>query len=131
MMVPAVANGHKFLNCRPYRAWDLAGVFIIETKTRRKGAARPGFDDHKVYFDGHVLVWPWGEDNHGLEQTERNAVWLADTLAAGDWRTVSRYPHPDLARLVGGDETVTLESRLCRVINPKSLPNFCPAVRLF
>ena len=47
------------------------GVYAIETKTRRKGRARPGFDDHKVFFDGRDLVWPWGEDNHGLDQAER------------------------------------------------------------
>lgn len=34
------------------------GVFAIETKTRRKGNARPGFDDHKVFFDGRDLEWP-------------------------------------------------------------------------
>src|SRR4051794_25626910 len=77
--VPALNNGNKFN--LDHVAVGPTGVFAIETKTRRKGPARPGFDDHKVYFDGHALVWPWGEDSHGLDQTERNAAWLAQNLA--------------------------------------------------
>jgi hypothetical protein len=53
------------------------GVVLIETKTRRKGRARPGFKDHVVVYDGHQLIWPWGEDRHGLEQALAEADWLA------------------------------------------------------
>ncbi len=53
-----------------------SGVAVIETKTRRKGRARPGFKDHEVTYDGQKLIWPWGEDRHGLEQ----ALWEADWL---------------------------------------------------
>jgi hypothetical protein len=55
----------------------LTGVALIETKTRRKGRARPGFKDHVVVFDGSQLIWPWGEDRHGLEQALAEADWLA------------------------------------------------------
>jgi hypothetical protein len=53
-----------------------SGVAVIETKTRRKGRARPGYKDHEVAYDGQQLIWPWGEDRHGLEQ----ALWEADWL---------------------------------------------------
>jgi len=56
------------------------GVFAIETKTRRKGRVRPGQPDYQVGFDGQRLVWPWGEDRHGLEQAHRQAVWLEKWL---------------------------------------------------
>jgi hypothetical protein len=56
------------------------GVFVVETKTRRKGRARPGFKEHEVQFDGHQLIWPWGEDRHGLEQAEAEARWLSEWL---------------------------------------------------
>lgn len=56
------------------------GVFVIETKTRRKGRTRPGFKDHEVTYDGRQLVWPWAEDRHGLDQAEAEARWLSEWL---------------------------------------------------
>lgn len=56
------------------------GVWLIETKTRRKGRARPGFKEHEVVFDGRQLIWPWGEDSHGVEQAANEARWLADWI---------------------------------------------------
>ncbi|HLP09450.1 MAG TPA: nuclease-related domain-containing protein [Opitutaceae bacterium] len=53
-----------------------SGVAVVETKTRRKGRARPGYKDHEVTYDGQQLIWPWGEDRHGLAQ----ALWEADWL---------------------------------------------------
>jgi hypothetical protein len=58
-----------------------AGVFAIETKTRRKGRARVGFMAHEIIFDGEALAYPWGEDRHGLAQAHRQAEWLARHLA--------------------------------------------------
>jgi hypothetical protein len=52
------------------------GLFAIETKTRRKGRAREGFDDHKVFYDGRQLIWPWAEDSFGLKQAQNEADWL-------------------------------------------------------
>ena len=52
------------------------GLFAIETKTRRKGRAREGFEDHKVLYDGRQLIWPWAEDTHGLKQAQNEADWL-------------------------------------------------------
>ena len=119
--VPCVNNGTKF-NI-DHIAVGSAGVFVIETKTRRKGSARPGFDDHKVYFDGRSLVWPWGEDNHGLEQAERNAGWLAETIKTETGERV--FVTPFLA-LPGWfvEPKPSRDSRMCRVTNPKGLPKF-------
>lgn len=57
-----------------------SGVFAIETKTRRKGRARPGFAEHQIIYDGNVLAYPWGEDRFGLDQAQRQAVWLQGWL---------------------------------------------------
>jgi len=54
-----------------------AGLFAIETKTRRKGRAREGFEDHKVFYDGRQLIWPWAEDVFGLKQAQNEADWLS------------------------------------------------------
>jgi hypothetical protein len=119
--VPCASNGASF-NI-DHVAVGPQGVFVIETKTRRKGSARPGFDDHKVYFDGRSLVWPWGEDNHGLEQAENNAVWLARTLKD---ETSERVHVSAVLTLPGWwvENKPARESRICRVTNPKSLPKF-------
>lgn len=116
--VPFVNNGAGFN--LDHVAVGPGGVFVIETKTRRKGNARPGFDDNKVYFDGRDLVWPWGEDNHGLEQAERNALWLTNWIRTEIGERI--YVTPLLA-LPGWwlEKKPARESRLCQVVNPKWL----------
>lgn len=122
--VPGQNNGTRF-NI-DHVAVGPAGVFVIETKTRRKGGARPGFDDHKVYFDGRALVWPWGEDNHGLEQAERNSLWLANTLKEELGERVHATP---ILTLPGWwvELKPARDSRLCRVTNPKGLTKLLPS----
>lgn len=121
--VPGSANGQGF-NI-DHVAVGPTGVYVIETKTRRKGEARPGFDDHKVYFDGHVLVWPWGEDSHGLEQTERNADWLSAALFPKIGEFVPVIP---VLTLPGWSVEMkpSRDPRRCRVTNPKGLAKFLP-----
>jgi len=72
--LPAVENGSSF-NI-DHIVVGPTGVFVIETKARRKGRARPGFKDYEVSFDGERLIWPWGEDDWGLRQTYRQSKWL-------------------------------------------------------
>jgi hypothetical protein len=122
--VPFENNGTKY-NI-DHIAIGPQGVFAIETKTRRKGSARPGFDDHKVFFDGRDLEWPWGNDNHGLEQAERNAVALAKTIKD---ETGDRVHVTPILTLPGWfvEPRPSRESRLCRVANAKALPKFIAA----
>jgi hypothetical protein len=72
--VPGLAGGRKFN--LDHVAVGPSGVWAIETKTRRKGSARMGFDPQKVFFDGMKLVWPWGEDPYGPEQARLSSEWL-------------------------------------------------------
>jgi len=76
--VPGEADKRKF-NI-DHVAVGPGGIWAIETKTRRKGRARPGFEPQKVFFDGKQLIWPWGEDTYGPEQARRNADWLQEWL---------------------------------------------------
>lgn len=119
--VPGVQDGHKFN--LDHVAVGPQGVFVIETKTRRKAEARPGNEGHKAFFDGRVMVWPWGEDNHGLEQAERNAVWLMNTLKTELGEAVHVTP---FLTLPGWwiETKQSRDSRLCRVVNPKGLAKF-------
>jgi hypothetical protein len=58
-----------------------AGVFAVETKTRRKRRVIKGRMDHEVIFDGKLLHFPHGTDSFGLEQARRNAASLARDLS--------------------------------------------------
>jgi hypothetical protein len=53
-----------------------AGVFVIETKTRRRRTATRNQPDHKVTFDSHTLYLPWCEDHEAITQARRNANWV-------------------------------------------------------
>ncbi len=121
--VPATDNGRKF-NV-DHVAVGPTGVFVVETKTRRKGRARPGFESHKVYFDGHSLVWPWGEDNHGLEQAEQNAKWLGRLLETELREIVAVTPYLALPGWFV-EMKPAQDPRPCRVTNPKGLDKFLP-----
>jgi len=74
--IPATAGDRKFN--LDHVAVGPTGLFLIETKTRRKGRARPGFKDHEVTYDGTLLIWPWAEDRHGLKQALNEAKWLTE-----------------------------------------------------
>lgn len=94
------------------------GIWVIETKTRRKGRARPGFKEHEVFFDGDQVIWPWAEDRTGLRQAADNAKWLKDWLRK---MTGKDYPISAVLTLPG---YCVVERKLgpVRVVNPKVLP---------
>ena len=87
-----------------------AGVFVVETKTRRQGIgpAREGVASHEIIYDGDKLSFPWGEDRHGLDTAVERAQWLArwlqqelqleipvtPVLVFPGWTVVTRSPGP-------------------------------------
>jgi hypothetical protein len=86
-LLPLSASGYRVFHDVPAdgerKAFNLdhvvvgrTGIVVVETKTRRKGRARPGMKDHVVTYDGKQLIWPWGEDRHGLNQVVAEADWL-------------------------------------------------------
>lgn len=57
------------------------GVFVIETKTRRKPVEkRPNQAHYKAVLDGEVLRFPNGDDRKAVTQVVANARWLSDYL---------------------------------------------------
>jgi len=91
---------------------------VVETKTRRKGRARPGFKPHEVIFDGNQIIWPWGEDTEGLKQASDNARWLKEWLQK---MTGTNY---SIAAVLTFPGYWVIERKLgpVRVVNPKALP---------
>jgi hypothetical protein len=57
------------------------GVFVIETKARRRRGSRNGKLEHVVIYDGKGLEFPCGCDAEAIPQVERNARWLAEYLS--------------------------------------------------
>ena len=68
------------------------GVFVVETKTRRKKRVTPGQPDHKVVYDGHRLLFPDGPDEGKLAQTKWNAAWLEKFLTSATGELVKVKP---------------------------------------
>lgn len=56
------------------------GVFLIETKTRRRRGSRNGQGEHIVRYDGKALSFPLGNDSKPIKQAQRNAEWLSNHL---------------------------------------------------
>jgi hypothetical protein len=56
------------------------GVFVIETKARRRRGSRNAQPEHVVAYDGKALRFPSGDNTRAIPQAERNARWLAEFL---------------------------------------------------
>jgi hypothetical protein len=101
-----------------------AGVFAIETKTRRKpkDTGPGGQAGHKVIFDGHQLLFPapMQADRHGLEQSQNNADWLAGKLTDLNGTPISVNP----VLVLPGWWVEAKGKGSVAVLNPKGLPNF-------
>jgi hypothetical protein len=64
------------------------GVFVIETKARRRRGSRNGKPEHVVAYDGKGLEFPCGYDSETIPQAERNAQWLSEFLSKRTAETV-------------------------------------------
>lgn len=101
-----------------------AGVYAIETKTRRKRSKRDG---HTVIFDGRMLHFPNWSDRFGVEQAERNAKWLAEFLSrkTGDRvrvQAVLTLPGWMVRRKTRGSVMVVNPKELRALICPRRKP---------
>jgi hypothetical protein len=68
------------------------GVFLIETKARRKRGSNNGQAAHEVIYDGEVLQFPRSREAKPIEQAKRNAAWLSDYLRNETGEPVEVFP---------------------------------------
>ncbi len=68
------------------------GVFLIETKARRKRGAGNGQAAHEVCYDGEALQFPQSRETKPIEQAKRNAAWLSDFLRKETGEPVEVFP---------------------------------------
>jgi len=90
-------------------------VFMIETKSRRKPAAR-GKASAAVKFDGEALEFPDWRETKILEQARAQARWLSDRLFR---KTGERIPVEAVLALPGWYVTCSVPFPDVHVINPK------------
>ncbi|MGA2248850.1 MAG: nuclease-related domain-containing protein, partial [Verrucomicrobiota bacterium] len=100
------------------------GVFIVETKTRRKPLQDDGKKQYRVQFDGKVLRWPWGVDVHGVEQAKNNAKTLSAWLSSATGEKVWTTP---ILTLPGWLVDRKVPSEGFHVLNPKEIYQVCAA----
>lgn len=102
-----------------------SGVWVVETKTYRKGKARPGFAPHEITFDGRHLIWPWGESRQPLVQIEALVRWLSTWLHE---RTALNPTIRAVIALPGWmvNERATVP---VRVLNPKQISSIVASAR--
>ena len=100
------------------------GVFLVETKTRRKPVDEDGKKQFRVQFDGKYLHWSWGSDNHGIEQAKNNAKTLAAWLSSASGETVWVTP---ILTLPGWLVERKAPTNGLHVLNPKEIYQVCAA----
>jgi len=95
------------------------GIWVIETKVRRKGRPRPAMDRHKVRFDGAKIIWPRYDDTASIKQAVKSADWLQRWLEA---RTEKRFDIFVVVAIPGYKVEITGKGGV-RAAAPKDLPD--------
>ncbi|HTJ79053.1 MAG TPA: nuclease-related domain-containing protein [Rariglobus sp.] len=125
---PLIADGHHVFHDVPTENRDTAfnvhhvvvgpaGIFAIETKTLQKRRPIPGRKEHEIIFDGEQIVYPWGQDVHGLGPARIKAEWLADWIYQITGRRIAVTP----VLTFPGWWVNTTSARGVYVHNPKQL----------
>ena len=99
------------------------GVFVIETKTRRKYNDLKGNEGATVGFDGKMLYWPrWQPDDYGVQQAMSNAQKLSAWIKAEAGETLAVKPVLTLPGWWVDRKGTYPQIYVC---NPKEIYKFC------
>jgi Nuclease-related domain len=98
------------------------GVFVVETKTRRKPVNGSGNKKFHVSFDGKSLRWPERTDNCGIEQAKNNAKTLSNWLSSATGENVWATP---ILAFPGWMVDRNAPPNGIYVVNPKEIYGVC------
>jgi hypothetical protein len=124
-----IGAGYSVYHDVPFEGWNIdhvlvgpAGVFSIETKTRRKPLDSAGGKQFQVVFTGKELQWPRFTDGESVAQAVRNGRQLSQWLGSAVGEPVGVIP------------VLTVPGRMVErrappnglyVLNPKEIGRFC------
>lgn len=102
-------------------------VWAIETKARRKRRLAPDQPDHEVVYDGKALLFPHGKETGSIDQTRRQAAWLANLLSEAlaepvEVKPLLVLPGWMVKRIGRGDVTVVNPKELDKLLQVQVLP---------
>jgi hypothetical protein len=124
-----VAEGFEVYHDLPFDGFNMdhvlvgpPGVFLVETKARRKPVRDNGGKEYRVVFDGFRLHWPMGTDDHGVQQAANNARTLAAWLSGAVGESVGVTP---ILALPGWLVDRKAPSTTVCVVNPKEIIKVC------
>lgn len=124
-----VAVGFEVYHDLPFDGFNMdhvvvgsPGVFLVETKARRKPVKDTGGKEYRVVFDGVRLHWPWGADDYGVQQAANNARTLAGWLSGAVGESVAVTP---ILALPGWLVDRKAPSPNVCVVNPKEIIKVC------
>jgi hypothetical protein len=101
------------------------GIWVVETKTRRKGNARPGHKDFRVESDGTKIMWPWGDETDSLKQAGDNARWLHEWLE----KMIGKAFEVSAVLAFPGYRVKELKLGAVRAANPKQITEVLTGLR--
>jgi hypothetical protein len=120
-----MADGFRVFHDVPFDNYNLdhvlvgpPGVFVIETKTRRKPVSDEGDKAYKVTFDGVVLHFPKGSDKDALDQVRRNRDTLSKWLSSA---TGDRIKARGILAIPGWFVEQIVPSADVQCLNPKQI----------
>lgn len=102
-----------------------AGVFAVETKTRRKRKTESGQAEYKVVFDGKTLQFPLHSETKPLDQARRQSDQLSAVLSKSVGESVSVTP---ILTLPGWFVVNKVKSDL-KVIPPKAIARYIGSIQ--
>ncbi|HEY2680482.1 MAG TPA: nuclease-related domain-containing protein [Candidatus Udaeobacter sp.] len=118
-----MAEGFRVFHDVPFESYNMdhvlvghTGVFVVETKTRRK-RRRGGDKQYRVVFDGERLQFPNGWDTDALEQIKRNRKTLSQWLSSS---TGDRISAEGVITIPGWFIERSVRSTI-HVVNPKEI----------
>lgn len=124
-----VALGFEVYNDLPFDGFNMdhvlvgrQGVFLVETKTRRKPVKDSGAKEYHVEFDGRRLHYPMGKDDYGVQQAANNARTLGQWLSGAVGEPVSATP---ILTLPGWMVDRKAPGNGVHVLNPKEIVKVC------
>ncbi len=119
-----IADGFDVFHDVPFDKFNIdhvllgpRGVFVIETKTRRK-PLKDGRKQGTVKFDGAALEFPTFRGTEALEQAVRNRKSMAKWLSAA---TGDRWDADAILTIPGWFVETTKPSTQIQVLNPKQI----------